>query len=380
MSERVDVPDVRRREAELERAVEERTVELEAERARFAAVVEHIPAGLVIFGIDGRVVYRNEKAMTILRLGPGELEQIADIAAWRRWRTDGAPYGAEEWPLARTMRTGEVVSHERVEMALPLGARIVVDLSTAPVRDRSGRTIGTVAIFHDVTVRERRERAERQFVANAAHELQSPLAAIISAIEVLQAGAKDTSDRDRFLDHIDRETDRLASLVRALLILARAESAVESPKMELVPVAPLLGRIADELTPVPGVEVTVECPPELAVVTSRELLEQAVANVAVNAAKNTFEGRITLEGSERDDCVEIAVIDTGVGIPAAERPRVFDRFYRSAGRRDSGFGLGLAIVRSSIELLGGDVELDSTVGAGTIVRLRLPVPATLVRR
>jgi signal transduction histidine kinase len=121
------------------------------------------------------------------------------------------------------------------------------------------------------------------------------------------------------------------------------------------------------------------CAESIAVLTNRELAEQAVLNIAENAAKYTTEGRITLEAEVRDDMAQIVVTDTGVGISQRDQPRVLDRFYRaSANGSVEGFGLGLAIVRSAVDALGGELELDSTVGAGTVVRMRLPRAVTLV--
>ena len=364
---------------ELEGHIAARTAELEEERARLAAVVEHVPAGLLIVANDGRVLTRNEHALHILRIGHSELGDLAAFATWKRWRADGTPYGSDDWPLARTMRTGERVTGERVEVARPDGTRIVLDVSCAPFFDAAGDTLGVVGIFYDVTTRERRERAEREFVTNAAHELQSPLAAIVSAIDVLQAGAKDTPQRDLFLAHLEREAERLARLVQSLLVLARAELAAEAPKGEVVALRPLLEDVASRLALAEGVALLVDAPADLAVVTNRQLLEQALTNVAGNAAKHTLRGRIELHAHADDGFVQIAVVDTGPGIPASERPRIFERFYRGDGRSAEGFGLGLAIVRASVDAIDGELELDSTVGAGTIVRVRLPLGASIVR-
>ena len=363
---------------ELERRVAERTADLEAERARLSAVVEHVPVGMIIVAADGKVLVRNRAALRILNVAESDLADVTGFAAWRRWRPDGTPYGADDWPLARSLRTGEVVDKERLEIARPDGAHVVLDVSAAPVRDAAGRIIGSVGIFADVTIQDRQDRLEREFVTNAAHELQSPLAAIVSAVEVLQAGAKDTPARDLFLGHIERETDRLVRLARALLVLVRAQAGVEGPKNELVAVEPLLRDVASALRPADGVEIAVDCPPELALVTNRDLLAHAIANLGENAAKHTVRGRITLRGRRLDGSGEISIIDTGPGIPAAERPRVFERFYRADRGETPGFGIGLAIVRSVAEALGAEIELDSTVGAGTIVRLRVPSSAELV--
>jgi two-component system, OmpR family, sensor histidine kinase TctE len=222
------------------------------------------------------------------------------------------------------------------------------------------------------------ERVERDFVTNAAHELQSPLASIISAIEVLQAGAKDGPERDIFLEHIERSSDRLARLVRSMLVLARAQSGIERPRDELIALSPVLEGIAAGLNVAPGVEVRMSCPPEAAVVSNRELVEQALINLAENAAKHTTQGAIELAVRATETSTVLVVSDTGPGIPALERPHVFERFYRGAGQGDEGFGLGLAIVQAAADSLGAGLELESAPGEGTVVRLRFPGAATLL--
>jgi PAS domain S-box-containing protein len=357
--------------ADLEGQVEERTHALETERARLAAVMSQMPAGLLIVDAQGQVVIANDEALRILRV-----EDAASAGVWKDSTTDGEPDAPEERPLARALVHGEVVTGERAEVVAGDGERIVVEINAAPVRDSAGQLLGAACIFSDVTLRERREQAEREFVTNAAHELQTPLAALVSAVEVLVGGAKDTPERDLFLQHIARESERLTRLIRALLTLARAEMGTDGPTVGIVPLCPLLERVAAEIKPAPGVSVSVTCGNELAAIANAELLEQALVNVAENGAKYTVRGRITLEGRRRGDSVEISVSDTGAGIPAADRPLVFNRFHR--GSTGSGSGLGLAIVRSVMDALGGEIGLDSEVGVGTTVTLRLPTATELV--
>jgi len=221
--------------------------------------------------------------------------------------------------------------------------------------------------------------AEREFITNAAHELQSPLAAILSAVEVLQAGAKDKPERDRFIDHIERETMRLDRITRALLTLARAQSGVEPPRSELIDLEPMLEAIAERLQPAPAVEISVECPSDLALVSNRELLEQAITNVARNAVKYTDKGTIKFAAEALDGRVVVAVVDTGLGIADEALPRVAERFYRGEVSR-TGFGLGLAIVQAAMEVLDGELDIVSTAGQGTTVRMNLPTRALRVTR
>jgi signal transduction histidine kinase len=236
-----------------------------------------------------------------------------------------------------------------------------------------GRSRNAILVITDVSVRERRERAEREFVTNAAHELRSPLATITGAIQVLQAGAKeDAEERDRFLDHIEREAARLGRLTHSLLVLARAQTREEAPNLAPVELGPLLEAVVEDVKPPPDVAVTVSCPPGLEVLAERDLVEQAVSNLTANALQNTDRGRIEIAARElAGGSVALEVTDTGNGIAPDRQDRIFDRFYRPDGRDPRRFGLGLAIVRQAVAALGGRIELESTVGSGTTVRITL---------
>jgi two-component system phosphate regulon sensor histidine kinase PhoR len=354
---------------ELEQRVQDRTQALAEERARLAAVVENMPVGLIIVGADGNAQLVNDRALEIL--GVRTPAEIFD----RKW---ASRYGDDESPLMRALRTNEVVANERIELVTPDRSTKFINAAAAPVRDANGQTIGALALLHDVTTRERQERAEREFVTNAAHQLQSPLSAIVSAIDVLQAGAKDEPERDVFLGHIERETDRLSRLAQALLVLARAQTGVEAPRDEVVALAPLLEEVAASVRPAPAVEVETSCPEELALITNRQLFEQALLNVADNAAKYTRAGRISLSARLVEGAIEIVVADTGPGIPADEQSQVFDRFYRGSANGEPGFGLGFAIVGSAVEAIDGELELSSSEGSGTTVRFRLPRAASMI--
>jgi two-component system phosphate regulon sensor histidine kinase PhoR len=227
-------------------------------------------------------------------------------------------------------------------------------------------------VLDDLTEEERRELAQREFVQNAAHELRTPLTTIIGAVEVLQAGAKnDELQRDRFLDHIAREAERLARLARALLTLARSRAGVEPPRADVVALSELLHDIADDIRPADGVAVEVEAGEALDAVANPDLLEQAIRNLADNAAKHTPAGKIVLRAYAVGQTVRVEVEDTGTGMSAEAQSHVFDRFYRGRDRDAEGFGLGLAIVREAVKSIDGRVELESAPGQGTLVRIEL---------
>jgi NtrC-family two-component system sensor histidine kinase KinB len=371
------VEEVQRLNAELEDRVRERTLEGETQRAQLAAVIEQMPAGVLIVEADGTLVRANQQAELIWG-GPLEVRRRERTAPGRGFDLEGRALTPDEWPLTRATAAGEVVTGQLVSIQRADGTRVVAEMSAAPVRGPDGRVVAGVGILWDVTARERLERAEREFVANAAHELQTPLTAITSAAEVLQAGAKEIPvDRDRFLEHIQRECDRLARLVRALLVLARAQTSAELVHAEPVLIRDVLRDTAARLRAPSEVRFEVRCSPRLRALADRGLLEQAIENVVSNALKHTSAGTVALTGRKLDrERVAIEIWDTGVGIPAVERDRVFERFYRGGSRDRSGFGLGLAIVEQAMQALGGQVELETAPDAGTRVRLTLRAAGT----
>jgi signal transduction histidine kinase len=140
----------------------------------------------------------------------------------------------------------------------------------------------------------------------------------------------------------------------------------------------MLEAIAERMEPAEGVEITVHCPRDLALIANHELLEQLISNVVRNAVKYTDAGSIRLEGQLRDGEARVRVVDTGIGIPADALPRVADRFFRGEKSRE-GFGLGLAIVQAALETMDGKLEVTSEgPGRGTTVTMSLPLGAKRV--
>lgn len=334
---------------------------LRDDRDRFESLVDRLNDGVLLLDRSLEISFANTCAGQVL---PGR-----SLAAGKRL--------PEVWP---DERVAEFAARLFEDGSAP--APLLVDADDRVV-SVSGVPAGpggdsAILVLADVTQRERDERAQREFVTNAAHELRTPLAGIVTSIEMLQTGAKDDpAVRDGFLDHIERESARLARLTRALLVLARAEARQEEPLTGDVPLSPLLHRVAESLEPRVPVQVRVECDPGLVTRTDMDLLEQAVQSVAQNADKFTERGEIVLRGARNGSGVVIEIEDTGSGVPTAERDRIFERFYRGAGGDGGGFGLGLAIAAQAVKVLGGTIELESAAG-GTTVRLRLPTTSRKV--
>ena len=304
---------------ELEGRVAERTAELETERARLAAILDEMPAGVIVASAPaGEIVITNDQAEEMLggAITAAEVVNYGQVAGFDE---AGRRLEPQDWPLGRALVHGESIRDERIRVERDDGSFLTIEANANPIRDGSGRIAAAVVVFWDVSERERRERAEREFITNAAHELQTPVASIVSAVEVLIGGAKDDpEDRERFLGHLERESGRLVRILRSLLLIARTQLAGESVELAPVQLRPLLDAVALALRPRRGIEVVVRCPVRLTARSNEELLEQAVGNLAANSARHTVSGRITLSASRRAEGIRIEVADTGPGIDPAE--------------------------------------------------------------
>ncbi len=328
---------------------------LGAERDRLLSLLGQLQEGVIAVDAQLNVVFANPRATLLVgRRALSEGEPLPDLWPDFELRTFAAAL----------FEPGADVSSTRVS-ATPDRTYSLTGIPRQP------GTGSALLVISDITAADRRERAEREFVANAAHDLRTPLAAIASAIDVLQSGAKDDPvSRDRFLAIIERQSGRLGRLVRALLTLARAQTRSEAVQLEPLDVAELLAEVAAEVGEQDGVEIEVKCAVGLHAHSHRDLLGQAIGNLAWNAVKHGGAGSVILSASEdRKGRVRIEVRDDGSGIPESVRERVFDRFYRAGDRDADGFGLGLPIVREVVAALGGQIELEPADGGGTRVTI-----------
>ena len=331
---------------------------LRDDRHRLERLLDRLDEGVLLVDRSLQVEFTNGRANELLALG-----------------TEPAGRNLVELPQGATIAQ---LARDLFSQLLPTQIRVSLDddqvllVSGIPP---SASDENAIIVVSDESQRERSERAQREFATNAAHELRTPLSSIVSAVEMLQTGAKEEPDaRDRFLAIIETQSARLTRLTRALLVLARAETHEEAPQFLRLSLRPILERVAEDLPPNPNVAVSVECSSALTVHGDEHLLEQALASIAANAVQHMTSGTVCLRAREEDSrAIVIEVADTGPGIASRDQRRIFERFYRgTASEPGTGFGLGLSIARGAVSLLGGQIELDSEEGVGTTVRLTFP--------
>lgn len=294
------------------------------------------PYGVIGLSSDGRVEFANVGARRVL----GDSEIVV-----------GRPLA--ETTLAafanRVLQSPDKPHAER--LALPGGCV----LKASGLGPQGGDP--AILIIEDVTTQERQDWVTRESVRNAAHQLRTPLTAIATAIEVLQAGAKnDPVERDRFLEHVETHSKRLIRIARGLLVLARAQTG-EPMQREVVAILPLLDEVAAEARLRAVVELSVECERDLAALAVRDLTHEALAVLVENAVEHTKEGAIRVSAHAHDGTVAISVTNTGTAVPFEHRQRIFEPFYR-IGAEGSGFGLGLAIAAQAVREMDGELTLD----------------------
>jgi two-component system, OmpR family, phosphate regulon sensor histidine kinase PhoR len=320
---------------------------LTADRNKLTAIFDGLTDAVMVVDYEGPVRFSNSAASRLL-----------DSA--------GQP---PELVLPLLHRAAEVgfSSHP----ALRMGDRAYAMTARSLPNERA-----VLAVLRDRTDELRRELAEADFVSNAAHELRNPLAGISGAIEVLQDGAKnDPEAREHFLKRLGEDAERMNRLTQSLLTLARVESR-GAPESEMVDVPLAIRDVAAACEAPPHVDLVVDVESELAATGDPTLLRQVMIGLLTNAFKNTPPpGTVTVRGRhDTEGEVILEVIDTGTGIPAAELERVFERFYRrSESRKQEGFGLGLAIARRMVDVMGGRIGAESVEGEGSTFWVRLPV-------
>jgi two-component system, OmpR family, phosphate regulon sensor histidine kinase PhoR len=292
--------------------------------------------------------------------------------------------------LVEIVRQTELI--EAVRQILKGETRVEAEIVTGTLRQhffaatvaavRAGDTSGAVIVLHDITDLRKLERVRRDFVANVSHEFKTPLTAIQGFAETLLAGAiDDAQNRGRFLEIILEHARRLARLTDDLLKLSKMDAERLELEMHNVSVSQLIEscfETAQRRAAQKDIRMSVDIPENLPeIVGDRRRLAEVLQNLLDNATQYTLAGgQIVLSAEAGKDEVIFTVSDTGIGIPKADQPRIFERFYRvdaARSREAGGTGLGLAIAKHLVEVHDGRIWVESEIGQGSQFHFSVPI-------
>jgi two-component system phosphate regulon sensor histidine kinase PhoR len=342
------------------------------ERNRIAAALNSSIDAVLAVDAEGRIAFANLAAERLFFRSQGEL--VGNPFAWVM---------PNEQVLDALRASRE--DSRRGAIVIERPNRQYLQVITTPIV--GGGEWAALVVFHDLTDAKRVEQVRRDFVANVSHELRTPLASIKSVLETLQGGAIDDSGTaEDFLSRANAEVDRLAQMVEELLELSRIESGDVPLAQQPVDIGEILAEAVERVKPQAdrqGLNLTCVVASDLPpIIGDAARLERAALNLLHNAVKFTSAGG-SVEASAAFDgaTVTVKVHDTGVGIAPDDLPRVFERFYKAdRSRGERGTGLGLAVVKHTVEAHGGTVSVESEPGQGSTFSFSIPAASLPLNR
>jgi two-component system, OmpR family, phosphate regulon sensor histidine kinase PhoR len=348
--------------------LEEKLLDLQESTNRMNSVIESLDTGLMMVDQDGYIKLVNRAFGSMFDL---PVEQMVG----EHYDVYLSAYHLHPL-LFKCMETNSPI---RLEIPLFYPHERIIEANLTPIEENSQQS-GLVAIFRDLTAFRRLEELRRDFVANVSHELKTPLTSIVGFTETLLDGARTDPDTCKeFLQIIYKEGLRLQRLVADLLDLSKIESKQVSVKMEVVSVQIVVHDVVETLIEqmqAKNLRLLTDIAP-LMVKMDTDCVRQILVNLLANAMNYTpVGGKVTVKVKQDDRHWMVQVIDTGIGIPERDQPRIFERFYRvdkARSRNSGGTGLGLAIVKHLVELHHGEIEVESTVGQGSVFTVRFPL-------
>lgn len=356
--------------------VEEAQESSDSERRRLDSVLSHMSDGVLATDRRGNVTIVNNMALQLLGVEhDDELigKSIIDVLDIRHDYT-----------------VRQLVNSEQKEMILDMsnsGSNLILNAYFSPIQRESGFVSGLVCVLHDVTSQQKEEQERKEFVSNVSHELRTPLTSVKSYVEALSDGAwQDKEIAPQFLKVVQDETERMIRMINDLLSLSRMDAGTTKLNLEYVNINELFNYILNRFDMIIKKEedpkkkkYTIErffTKKDLWVEIDTDKFTQVIDNIMNNAIKYSPDGGvITARLLETHNHVIMSISDQGLGIPRKDLSHIFDRFFRvdkARSRKQGGTGLGLAISKEVVNMLGGQIWVDSVEGKGSTFYISLP--------
>jgi two-component system phosphate regulon sensor histidine kinase PhoR len=349
--------------------VKEQVVQLSFAKERLEAILNYMTSGILLVNAKGEVLLTNPSLEKIFHLEAKKIVGKNNLEVIRNYELDER--------VKEALQANQVV---RSELMIHYPEEKYVQAYFVPIKD-SSKEKSVLVIIHDITAIKETETIKSEFVANASHELRSPLTAIKGFAETLLDGAINNPDmRLKFVSIINQESERLIRIVQDLLDLSKIESKQIKLMYREFKLRPLLSEIELEFSQrifEQRYDFKVELTEQIEMIEAdRDWLHQVLYNLLDNAVKYTPPGgSITIKIEQVKKSLLFKVIDTGIGIPREDLSRIFERFYRvdkARSRKMGGTGLGLSIVKHVVEKHGGKIGINSEAGKGTEVWFKIP--------
>jgi len=368
--------------------VEELATQLGHQAAELGAIIEAMADGVFVCDPSAHITRLNKAASTLLGLPVGAAAglTVADIGEMVQLRAgDGEPLAQADIPLLCALRGETRTDLLTVITQVRTGTEVRLRISSAPIRDQRGNIVGAVAVSRDVTELDRLERQKDEFLSVASHELKTPLTSLKGLAQITRRRLERGGHTEAaHLAGMERAIVRMELLVNDLLDISRIESGKLALRTEREDLTALCRQVVEEQTAATNRSVHIDLPAEAILVDlDADRISQVLTNVLSNAFKySPTDQSVTLRLQQTADEVRVAITDRGPGIPKAEMPYLFERFYRVPGidvQAGSGVGLGLGLYISHeiMERHGGRIWVENNLDGGATFTIALPMTARL---
>ncbi|HMC39643.1 MAG TPA: ATP-binding protein [Acidimicrobiales bacterium] len=339
--------------------------------------IEVLPDGVVVLDADRRMVEVNPGFERVSGVAAADIvgRSLADVLEWHD--ADGERADGTRWPAPSRLPGTRTIVPQAATLKKPGGERVAVSVAGTYLRDGGGSVTGAVLTVRPPARGERHQPSGVEIVSTVSHELRSPLTSVKGYTSLMLNRWERLADDQKkmMLEQVNHDADRVTRLITELLDISRLETGRLILRRQMVDLPRLAATVVEKVSmEYPELEATTEFPEGFPkVYADPDKVEQVLTNLVENACKYASPQGLRIDGEVGLDSVSVGVHDRGEGIPEADLPKVFTKFFRRAVGRPTGSGLGLWISRGLVESHGGELRAESKEGHGSTFRFTLPL-------